>query len=632
MSAPSPTPSLATPAAARPPEGWGARLTGRLKARIKKRRLAEKHGPALPSWRHYTRLPPLRLWELLWQPGAGRMNHALCTTAGCLASILVGEIWQVPMTQLLPVMLLALWAEDWMTNCILGTIMIVYFTLVMGVVYVGMRFSINNYFLILFINLVFSYFFFFCTTASKLGILSMLGGLFMTLFLSDFDTLPSSDLATRALLYCWLIFALIGVIQICVSLAVSPSPERVLSGRLSWRLDQAARLLRDPADERAHREVRDLLRQGVTPLLANLFLSAKEKIFPAPTLDRLRQAALHSFAVLVIVDKAARAEENLSPADRAAYAALLDDMAAAFRKNRLPALSVLPPTRAPLLRWLGETLRVFCAFSSEPLPKPAQPKGFFLPGAFTAPEHTLFSLKGTLTILLGIMCYRGLDWSGIHTCVVTSFVAAQPTMGEVIAKLNLRIAGAVIGSLMGMGAIIWLLPHFINIAELLLMFMGLTIVASWIQCGDPRISYAGMQIGIAIFLSTLATFTPATNLDVPRDRIIGTFLGLLISYGVFTCLWPASAREKLPDLERKVQAALSALAAARTPLLRVFRAAMVQEAIAEAQRMLEYNTLEPAPYRPTPQELTAHRHRLERATLLMETLLTPSVSTEAPAL
>ncbi|TPW35070.1 FUSC family protein [Oecophyllibacter saccharovorans] len=576
---------------------------------------------AQAAWRQYTHLPLRSLWHMLWEATPGRMNQTLGATAACLISVLVGETWQIPMTQLLPVMLLALWKEDWVTNCLLGLIMILYFTVVMAVIYLGVFWSINNYFLILFINLVFSYVFFFLENSSKLGVLAMLGGLFVTFFLSDLDTLPTSNLATRAILYCWLVFALIGVIQIGVSLVVSPSPEQVLCRRLAWRLELAARLLEAPEDFRARQNVLEQIQQGITPLLANVFLSAKEKVFPAPLLDRLRQAALHSFTVLVMVDLASCSPEAALPAERRAYAALLREMAVTCKNNALPELSFVPATSNPALQRLGAALLAFCSFSEAPLPVLPTPKGFFLPDAFSNPAHTIFSFKGTLTIFLGILCYRGLDWNGIHTCVITSFVGALPTMGEVIAKLNLRLIGATIGSLMGMGAIIWLLPHFISIAQLLLMFLGMTIIASWVQCGDPRISYAGMQIGIAIFLSTLATFTPATNLDVPRDRIIGTFLGLLISYVVFTCIYPTSAASKLPGLLRKVDDLLRLTEKGQTVMEKTFYGALTEEAIARTHRMLEYNLVEPLSYRLPAQRISQCKHRLEQASRAVELAL-----------
>ena len=59
------------------------------------------------------------------------------------------------------------------------------------------------------------------------------------------------------------------------------------------------------------------------------------------------------------------------------------------------------------------------------LPKP---KSFFVPDAFTNPAHVHFALKVTFAAMFCYIFYEAIDWSGIHTALITcTFIALEST-------------------------------------------------------------------------------------------------------------------------------------------------------------------------------------------------------------
>lgn len=574
------------------------------------------------SDREYARLPLRRLWRLLWQPNEGRMGHTIRLTITSLTGIMIGEIWHIPMMVMVPILLLALWAEDRVTNIVIGIVVFFFFLIVMGLLYLAILMSVNNYFLTLFVNLAFSFMFFYLASASKLSTIAVMGGLILSYFLMTLEQIPVSDLITRFLLYGWMVIAIAAAMLVGMGLLIAPSPERVLTGRIACRLRLAAKLLRTPDDLDLREDARDIMLLGATPMLVNIKMAGLEKMWAPKALNRLRQAALHSFGILAIVDTATRKGLYAPVEETSACAALLDEMAQSLAKNALPTVPTPPVFTTPLLRQIGGMMRDFSAFSDEALPKPPKKSGFFVPTAFTSPEHSRFAIKGSLSVLISLLIYKSLNWPGIHTCIITCFIVSLPTMGEVIAKQRLRIVGALIGCSMAGLATVFLIPHFINVAQLTLM-LGLGILAGgWVKCGDQRIAYAGLQIVLASYLSDLTAFKPPTDLTVPRDRVIGILIGLAVSYVITTRFWPLSAGKNLPALFTALNDQLTKLNLAPTPLLRLAAAAKVFETISATERMLEYNALEPAPYCPPPTQLGAYRTALLHAGSLTEDLLT----------
>jgi multidrug resistance protein MdtO len=156
--------------------------------------------------------------------------------------------------------------------------------------------------------------------------------------------------------------------------------------------------------------------------------------------------------------------------------------------------------------------------------------------------------------------YTMLDWPGLLTSIVTVFFVALGSVGETVHKLTLRVSGAIVGGSIAGLSIVFVLPHFTDIGQLCALTAVVALFAGWVTTSSERLSYAGMQIALAFFMGLLQTYTPATDLTVLRDRIVGILLGNVVMTLVFSALWPESAvtrlRKALSDALRGIAALL----------------------------------------------------------------------------
>lgn len=144
-----------------------------------------------------------------------------------------------------------------------------------------------------------------------------------------------------------------------------------------------------------------------------------------------------------------------------------------------------------------------------------------------------------------------MEWQDIHTAMITCYVAALGTVGETVHKLVLRISGCLVGAVLGIASILFLMPYMTNIGQLMALVFAGCFVAAWVAQGSPRISYGGVQIGLAFVLSVLQGFGPDVSISVAMDRIYGILLGNFVMFIVFTQVWPVSASSQVLQVLRK---------------------------------------------------------------------------------
>ena len=183
--------------------------------------------------------------------------------------------------------------------------------------------------------------------------------------------------------------------------------------------------------------------------------------------------------------------------------------------------------------------KVIAACRGEAPPPP--PTAFLVADAWTNPEYARFAFKTSLAVMLCYLFYIGLDWPGIHTCVITCFYVALSSVAETLHKLSLRLMGCLIGALLSYGVILYAFPHIQSIDGLILVIVPVTFASAWIYLGSERSSYLGLQVALCFYLATLHDFGPSFDLGIPTERLIGILVGNLALAGIFIALWPVSA-------------------------------------------------------------------------------------------
>jgi multidrug resistance protein MdtO len=88
-----------------------------------------------------------------------------------------------------------------------------------------------------------------------------------------------------------------------------------------------------------------------------------------------------------------------------------------------------------------------------------------------------------------------------------------------------------------MGSQIFILPYLDSIAGFTVLFILVTLFASWFMTCSPRLSYFGLQAALAFYLINLQEFAVRTSLSVARDRAVGVLVGLFMMWLVFDQLW-----------------------------------------------------------------------------------------------
>src|SRR5712671_292858 len=447
--------------------------------------------------------------------------------------------------------------------------------------------------------------FYLLRSSPPLGPLGLLIGLAIGYALALVDSDASPEKLTRVLLWLWVVISYPIALLVLSDLALGRGPEDLFRQGISARLTAAGAFLAGaPGDGGAARRAFERLeRMGTgdissytqagpaaaagtrTRLLAQvdlLFLLLRELPPDAKNVPALAQA-------LIAAGEACRAASDALLADGPALPDGLTnrerelagraDLSAGVLAVVLPLLSCVRDIGSCLLE-----LRDSPSGASSPKPRAEAAKA--APPNRT--EAVQFALKVTLASMAAYILYTSLDWSGIHTAMLTCFLVALDGAGATIHKLTLRIVGAVIGAALGIASIVFVLPQLETVGGLAIVVAAVTLFAAWIATARETISYAGWQIAFAFYLTVLQGFSRTSKMVVGRDRVIGILLGNLIMSLVFTAVWPVWSRTAL---RRTLGRALQSLADA----LRLQPARAVEAELAfraELQKMKQSEVLE----------------------------------------
>ncbi|WP_373380218.1 FUSC family protein [Cupriavidus nantongensis] len=553
-------------------------------------------------------------------------GRAEATTRIALAStltVLIAAMYGTPEAAISAYVIFFINRADRTSSIVLSLGMLVLVSLIVGLVIVLADLTLDHTVLRVAFMALLSAGLLFLTSASKLRPVGAIVAMVVGFGLDELGLVPAGELATRALLYAWLMVAIAVGANVLVNLLMGPSPRRLTGARLAHCLRVAARSLRDPAMEGA--ALATALRDGVQPLPGWLRLATFEGSANAADVLALRQAMTSTMAILMAADVASRQPGARLP--RACAATIADTLEAMAQmlaaggypveiELALPDAGVLPPLQQAVAQALRDAIEHYAephapaAPDALPSGPPGKPGGFFEPDAFTNRAHVHYALKTTGAAMFCYLLYQQLNWPGIHTCFITCYLVALGTTAESVEKLTLRLAGCLVGAAAGAAALIFIVPALDGVTGLLALVFAGTWLSAWVASGSPRIAYAGFQIAFAFYLCVIQGPGPGFDLSIARDRVIGILIGNLVVYLVFTRIWPVS-------IAGRIDAALAALASQWQQLVDAHRpdsrrrhaadAMALQQDIAQDLALARY---EPASVGPSPAWLEQQRRRL----------------------
>jgi multidrug resistance protein MdtO len=411
-----------------------------------------------------------------------------------------------------------------------------------------------------------SFGFLFLASASKLRPLAGIFGLLVGYALDKLGGIQIGEEGTRGLLYGWQFVAMPAAVSVALNILLGAQPRRMAASDLARRLKAAADALSDPTEARLS-SVRSALADGGGEIRNHLGLARKALGARPDDLSRLDQSVSSMLEILAAVAMLARCERMPTHVSEPVVLALRQ-MADIVGRGGYPVEIELAdatwPGASPMameaMTALRSSITEFAeAPPAEDLSHPPAGAGFFAADAFNNPGHMQFAFKISVAAMGCYLLYSLLDWPGIHTCFLTCYIVGLGTAAESIEKLALRLSGAAVGAVIGIGTLLFVMPHVISIGGLLLL-LGLGLLLSgYVAAGSPRISYVGFQMAFAFLLCTVQGRAPAFDMKTVRDRVIGILIGNVAVYVVATRVWPTSVTGRV---DRAIGAALKSLAAA----------------------------------------------------------------------
>ena len=164
-------------------------------------------------------------------------------------------------------------------------------------------------------------------------------------------------------------------------------------------------------------------------------------------------------------------------------------------------------------------------------------------------------LCGVLGYIIGIVSQH-VEMTTILTTVV---ITTLPTYGAEFRKMVLRIAGAAIGGVISLLAIIIVSPNFHTLPVYLISLFAVFYVSAYSSLASGRIAYAGKQIGTT-FALVFAGLSPSIDIYGPLWRIWAILLGTCVVAAIAFSLWPEFSGDSLLPRLRRVIADTLALA------------------------------------------------------------------------
>jgi multidrug resistance protein MdtO len=467
--------------------------------------------------------------ELAAKPG--RLQNVLRMTAFTLLVVIICETYRIPLTADSAYIVFFISKEESGSTILIGIVLAIVITLAVFGSLALYTISAGEPGLRLPLMALITFAGMFVSRASPIGMIGFVTGFLVTISLTLIDGIPvnaphsSADLLTRLVLWLWVVAMVPVTVVIIGNILFGRRPMDLFRDELAERFELADRLLRPEQRDRASAEsqtkIAEWNRLGVAPLLEHLKMASlfdkkvsRQKELYEEVLGQVELMKAWAFEWTELWGSDSRAPLLLSK---------LNELKEVIRKG------------------MATAARVKDSPKNETLPKKKPRKELLAADAFINPDYVRFALKTTLSISIAYISYNLMAWPGIRTCMITCFFVALGSYGETAHKMTLRMTGALIGGAIGLGTVIFLMPHLTTITGLCLVFGVVCFFAAWVSTSSERLSYAGLQIAIAFFFAMLVGFGPSVELSEARDRVVGVLFGNFIISVVFSFVWPVSA-------------------------------------------------------------------------------------------
>jgi multidrug resistance protein MdtO len=500
-------------------------------------------------------------------PFPGRALGTVRVVVACVVTLVLCMALQVPEAHLAVWVAMRVASEESGTTLLSGIVMLIALTVAVALSLLLLIVAMDQAWLRFCFIAALAALGLFLRRTFVIGAFGFVIGLIGALLMMVPDFVPIPELAVRATLWLWPVFALGIATSLAANLLIVPAdPADLLAEELHARLrgarDAFVRQLGAPTRREPTSSSVTLATAGMARMLA--LLRSAEIVHPSMKRRHGQQSALITLADRLVAASATlelARPSTLGSAERDRLQRAVDEcgrLERALATGELPAPApILAAPRAgegtaavPVLVEVEHVLDlVRDTLESEEAPVEAAPvaeaRRLFVPDAFTNPEYLRYALKGSLAVMICYLLQSAVDWPGIRTCIVTCMIVGLTSEGATIQKATLRLSGALVGALAGFLAILLLIPHMESITSLVLLVAAGTAVAGWVDLGSARISYAGVQIAFAFYVCVIQGFAPSWHFDTVRDRLVGILLGNVVITLVFRTVWPVDAATAL---------------------------------------------------------------------------------------
>lgn len=544
--------------------------------------------------------------ELL--PVDGRFGMAWRVAAQCMIAAAVFMTYGIPMAAIGCYLILFIMKPDSTESLLMAVAITILVSVVVVVMFALLQWTIDAPMMRMAVLVGGSVLFLYIGAASQLGPVGNIIALVIAFIMTLLGDVPFGEVATRGLLYAWLMAAVPMGLVILFNLFFGRSSLTLLRTALRERLLAAALVIEGRASPLT---LEPLLQKGNEALNKQAALARLLHLAPTSQMRVLTQAINGSYRLLLAAASLPPSDANPS---RRQLATECEAAALALRHGRTP---VQTSAHTDAQDGLGDVRRALAELTQDSAPKQehsASKKGFFFADARSNPVYLHFALRTTAAAVICYLIYTAIGWQDIHTAMVTCYVAALGSTAETVHKLFLRIIGCLIGAAMGIAAILFVIPYITSVGALMVLVFAGILVAGWVTAGSERISYAGVQIGLAFLLTVLQGYGPDVKMAVAGDRIVGILLGNFVMFILFTKLWPVGMVSSLAPRLTQTLKRLAAIATAnRHDDPRTEDISTVMAELNDAREALQLILFEPRKLHPADSDVARMREVIGKA-------------------